>query len=710
MSSPVPYSPFLSTPAAKPGPPNPAGKQGGGAPAAIRHAPASLKDLNQSQLDAAITLEGPLLVLAGAGTGKTRVITYRMAELIRTGVDPSRILSVTFTNKAAKEMAERMSQFLGRRPNSRPVISTFHSLCVRILREEIESLGYPKKFVIYDRGDQESAARRSLRDIKVAETALKPGDLLAQISRWKMVGVLPELATEYAEDDRGYLAASGYRRYQQSLRASGAVDFDDLLLLTAQLFDQFPEVLARQQAKFEQVQIDEYQDTNEMQFQIVAALVKPHHNICVVGDDDQSIYGWRGAEVKHILNFQQHFPGAKIVRLQDNYRCTTEIIRFANQLVKHNQGRHEKTLVAHKEGPTPAIKPYADEQTEAEGVVREINYLVKELKVPPQDIAILFRTNEQPRLFETELRRVRVPYKLVGGQSFFDRTEVRDVMAYLKVLSNPSDEVSLLRIINTPVRGIGEASIEKLLSRAVKSGRKIWDVIPEALAEKVITPKTAKAIESFRSLMDDFKRRFESPGTSMSETLEKLLHDIDYKGEIEKQHKSADQQLSRSAVLEECVSALREYEKRSTNADLADFLDQTSLNGNDRDFGQEDSFEPEAVKLMTLHSAKGLEFPRVYLVGLEEGLLPHKRSIADELENNPSAIEEERRLAYVGITRAKDVLTISYAETRMKWGKRYKSKPSRFLKEMLRPVKDELRNQTETNDGGISKDSNPAVN
>jgi DNA helicase-2/ATP-dependent DNA helicase PcrA len=685
------YSPFLSTASPKPGSPNPTAKGGAtgqGSGPGRSPAGASLSDLNAPQRDAAITLDGPLLVLAGAGTGKTRVITCRMAELIRNGVEANRILSVTFTNKAAKEMAERMSHFLGRRPGSRPMISTFHSLCVRILRDEIEALGYPQKFVIYDRGDQESAARKALRDIKVTEAALKPADLLSQISRWKMVGILPELATEHADDDRAFLAASAYRRYQLSLRASGAVDFDDLLLLTAQLFEQFPDVLARQQAKFEQVQIDEYQDTNEMQFQIVAALVRPHHNLCVVGDDDQSIYGWRGAEVKHILNFQQHFPGAKIVRLQDNYRCTTEIIRLANQLVKHNKGRHDKTLVARKEGPTPAIKPYSDEQTEAEGTVREINYLVKELKVPPQDIAILFRTNEQPRLFETELRRVRVPYQLVGGQSFFDRKEVRDVMAYLKVLSNPLDEVSLLRIVNTPARGIGDASIEKLLNRAVKSGRRIWDVIPEAVADKEISVKTAKAIDGFRALMADFGRRFATQGSGLAETLQTLIHDIDYEGEIEKQYKAADQQLSRSAVLDECVTALREYEQRSARPDLSEFLEQSSLNGNDRNFGEDDSFEQSAVKLMTLHSAKGLEFPRVYLVGLEEGLLPHKRSIADELENNPSAIEEERRLAYVGITRAKDVLTISYAESRMKWGKRHKTKPSRFLVEMQRAIRE----------------------
>ena len=690
MTSHLPYSPFLSTPASKPGNPQSTGKGNGSAPPGRQQfGGATLKDLNASQLDAAITLNGPLLVLAGAGTGKTRVITYRMAELIRSGVDPSRILSVTFTNKAAKEMAERMSHFLGRRPGSRPVISTFHSLCVRILRDEIEALGYPGKFVIYDRGDQESAARRALRDIKVTEAALRPADLLAQISRWKMVGVLPELATEFASDDRGFLAASGYRRYQLSLRASGAVDFDDLLLLTAQLFEQFPQVLARQQAKFEQVQIDEYQDTNEMQFQIVSALVRPHCNICVVGDDDQSIYGWRGAEVKHILNFQHQFPGAKVVRLQDNYRCTTEIIRLANQLVKHNQGRHDKTLVAHKEGPTPVIKPYSDEQTEAEGVVRDISYLVNHLQVPAQNIAILFRTNEQPRLFETELRRVRIPYQLIGGQSFFDRKEVRDIMAYLKLLSNPADETSLLRIINTPSRGIGETSVERLLGRAVKLGRKIWQVIPEAVAEKEISPKTATAIEAFRHLLADYQKRFETPGVSLAETLRSLIHDIDYEGEIQKQYTAAEQQLVRSAVLDECILALREYEQRSTKPALSEFLEQSSLNGNDRNFGEDDSLEQSSVKLMTLHSAKGLEFPHVYLVGLEEGLLPHKRSITDELENNPSAIEEERRLAYVGITRAKDLLTISYAQTRMKWGKRYKTKPSRFLKEMQRKIGEE---------------------
>lgn len=672
------YSPFLSTATPKFGAqPTPAASRpaGGGG--------ASLNDLNASQRDAVTTLSGPLLVLAGAGTGKTRVITFRMAELIRNGIEANRILSVTFTNKAAKEMQERMSHLLGRKLKIRPTISTFHSLCVRILREEIEVLGYPKQFVIYDRGDQESAARKALRDIRISDAAMKPGDLISRVSRWKMEGVLPELASDFVTDDRDQLAAMAYRRYQQSLRAGGAVDFDDLLLLTAQLFEEFPEVLQRCQDRFDHVQIDEYQDTNEMQFQIVAKLVRPHRNLCVVGDDDQSIYGWRGAEVKHILGFQQQFPGAKVVRLQDNYRCTNQIIQVANQLVHHNKGRHDKTLIAHKDGVDVAVKSHPDEQVESEAVVREISYLVKELKVPLQDIAILFRTNEQPRIFELELRRVQIPYQLVGGQSFFDRREVRDMMAYLKLLACPTDEVSLLRIINVPTRGIGDSSVEKLLNRAVRTGRKLFEVVPEALAEKEISAKTAANIEKFRQLMDEYRERFSAPGASMSATFESLIEVIDYESEIEKQYKDAGQQLARTAIIEECVAALQQYEQRTNKPHLSEFLEETSLNGNDRDFGENDEFDKPAIKMMTLHSAKGLEFPRVYLVGWEEGILPHQRSIEDE---SPNAVEEERRLAYVGITRARDYLTISHALTRMKWGKRRESVPSRFLREMYEEI------------------------
>lgn len=641
---------------------------------------AHLRDLNPAQRDAVTTLVGPVLVLAGAGTGKTRVITYRMAELIRNGASPDRILSVTFTNKAAREMQERTAALLGKRLKRKPWISTFHALCVDILRREIEVLGYPSQFVIYDRGDQESAARKALRDIRVIDAKLRPGDLLAQISQWKMVGVEPERAAEFATDDRSLLAATGYRRYQAQLRASGAVDFDDLLRLTVKLFDDYPDVLVRQQQRFDFVQIDEYQDTNDVQFRLVEALVRPHRNLCVVGDDDQSIYGWRGAEVRHILGFHRHFPGAKVVRLEDNYRCTQNIISLANRLVKHNRSRHEKSLVAHKSAENDVvIRDYPDEQTEAEAVVREINFLIQQRGVPPRDMAILFRTNEQPRLFESELRRLRVPYTLVGGQSFFDRKEVRDVLAYLRAIAFPSDEMALLRIINVPSRGIGEAALDKLLARAVRKGQSLWGAIPDSVAAKEIPTKTAAALTQFQRLLEEYRQRSLQRGADLAALLENWLETVDYDAEIVKQYQEPAQQEARRNVLAECLHALREYQRRSAQPSLAEFLNETALEGRDDDFSESDELQENTVRLMTLHSAKGLEFPRVYLVGWEEGIVPHQRSVeAGTLE----AIEEERRLAYVGITRARDFLTISRAKTRMKWGRRRESLPSRFLFEM----------------------------
>ncbi len=646
---------------------------------AVSGSSSNLQGLNPPQREAVQTLQGPLLVLAGAGTGKTRVITYRMAELIRRGVPADRILSVTFTNKAAREMQERMQAVLGRRLKTRPCISTFHAYCVRVLREEIEALGYPRQFVIYDRGDQESAARKALRDVRVPETSLRPGDLLNYISRWKTAGVRPDEAADFIDDDRGFLATMGYKRYQAGLRAGGAVDFDDLLMLTLQLFEEAPEALERQQHRFDFVQIDEYQDTNELQFRIVADLVRPHRNLCVVGDDDQSIYGWRGAEIKHILGFQQQFPGAKVVRLVDNYRCTTEIIAAANRLVSRNFGRHEKTLIAHKTGASLAFKPYPDEQGEAEGIVREVAYLIQQLNVPASDIAILFRTNEQPRIFESELRRLRIPYSLVGGQSFFDRKEVRDLLSYLKAIVLPTDEVSLLRIINTPPRGIGDAAVEKLLTRAVKNGQRFWEAIPDAVAAKEVSAKTAAALAGFQTLLASFRQRLQQPGLRLGEFVRQVLDEVDYEDEIQRQYKEPQQQLARSAILDECLETIHEYEQRATRPSLEEFLEQTMLAGREENFGEEPEQVTPAVKLMTLHSAKGLEFPRVYLVGLEEGILPHQRSVDDE---SLSAIEEERRLAYVGVTRAKDYLTVSWSQSRVKWGKRRETIPSRFIAEM----------------------------
>ncbi len=649
-----------------------------------------LAELNPSQRDAVRTLSGPLLVLAGAGTGKTRVITHRIAELIRNGTQPERILSVTFTNKAAREMLERTRQLLGRSKQGKPQISTFHSLCVRILRQDATALGYPLNFAIYDRSDQESAARVALREIRINEKSMRPGDLLARISRWKSAGVAPGDATEFVDSDFDFLAATAYRRYQANLRSCGAVDFDDLLLLTNQLFAGFPDVLARHQKRFDHVQIDEYQDTNALQFRLVQALVKPHRSLCVVGDDDQSIYGWRGAEVEHILNFQAQFPGAKVVRLEDNYRCTDAILDAANRLVRNNRGRHEKTLIAHKRASSEVrFAEFPDEVLEAEHIVREISLLVNQHQVSPADVAILFRTNEQPRVFESEMRRARLPYRLVGGQSFFERREVRDVLAYLKTLAHPDDEVSLRRIINVPARGIGTASLEKLVARAVRDGCPFWEAIPAAAAAGDLAPKTVGALNAFHDLLKSYRRQFDDSPTKLADTLKSLLEQIDYRSEIQKQYKDPQQELARTAALEQMVDAVAQYTERTKQPTLAGFLEETALLGREEEFDNEEPLDQRAVTLMTLHSAKGLEFPRVYLVGLEEGLLPHHRS----LEGGESAIAEERRLAYVGITRAMDHLAISRAAARMKWGKRRASIPSRFLFEMRNgealPVSDE---------------------
>jgi DNA helicase-2/ATP-dependent DNA helicase PcrA len=639
--------------------------------------------LNAPQRTAVNTLSGPLLVLAGAGTGKTRVITYRIAALIKSGIQPSRILAVTFTNKAAKEMRERASTLLGgrkRRNQSRPEISTFHSLCVRVLRRHAEKLGYPPTFTIYDRGDQESVARSALRDIRVGHEKLRPGDLIHAISTWKGSSVAPDSAEEGAEDDKKHLAALAYRRYQEHLRASGAMDFDDLLLKTEELFSRFPEARFAEATRFDHLLIDEYQDTNGLQYRIVRSLAERHRNLCVVGDDDQSIYGWRGAEVTHILSFQRDWPEAKVVRLEDNYRSRSPILALANTLIAHNANRHDKVLRPSREGgEPPRFVRFEDESAEAESLVLEIARRIEPEavdRVSPSDIAILFRTNEQPRAFELELRRARVPYQLIGGLSFYDRKEIRDVLAYLKVLANPADEVSLLRILNTPPRGIGTSTVEALVSAAVAAGEPLWNVLPRAEAIADVPYYAVERVEAFRGLIEQFRARLGQG--SLAELTRELVAKVEYKKEIERSHKNPGDVESRWQSVEELVNAVAQYEQRADQPSLLAFLEDTALNGRE-DQKDDDKKERKlhAVTLMTLHSAKGLEFPHVYMVGMEEGLLPHGRSIVDG-----RSIDEERRLCYVGVTRAKETLTLTLCKGRMKWGKLRPQIPSRFLMEM----------------------------
>ncbi|MCI0334309.1 MAG: UvrD-helicase domain-containing protein [Planctomycetes bacterium] len=658
-------------------------------------------DLNPPQLDAVRTLRGPLLVLAGAGTGKTRVVTYRIAELIRRGTKPERILAVTFTKKAAGEMQERAGKLLSkggrgsrgrvrrgglgsafrRNASTCPEISTFHSLCVRVLRRHIERLGYPKKFVICDRNEQESQARTALRELRATNATLAPGDLIGIVSRWKAAALSPDQAADSVRGDREQLAAAAYRRYQENLKRVGAVDFDDLLLLTVELLTRFPAVRRAEANRFDHVLIDEYQDTNQSQYQIVKSLAAGHRNLCVVGDDDQSIYGWRGAEVTHILRFQQDWPEAKIVRLEDNYRSTAAILSYANTLIAFNRHRHEKVLKAAKPGGArPTIMQCQDEVQEAQRVVADIRQLLDSRTSQPRDIAILCRTNEQPRSFETELRRANVPYVLIGGMSFFDRKEVRDILAYLKVIDNPHDEPSLMRVINQPARGIGNAAQKRLLEEATSRGKFLWEVLPDALVIDGIDAKTAAAIAQFRRLIEEFAARPEK--TSIAQLIAKVIDKTAYRDSLAKLYPDPTERDTRLASLEEIVNAAASYDnnrKAKSPPSLSDFLDDMLLNERDDSDEKDSQLERNAVALMTLHSAKGLEFPRVYLVGMEEGILPHKRSLAME---NDAAIDEERRLCYVGVTRAREYLTLSFALTRRKWGKPQPTVPSRFLYEM----------------------------
>ncbi len=644
--------------------------------------------LNDSQIQAVHATRGPVLVLAGAGTGKTRVITFRVAHLIRNGVRPDKILAVTFTNKAAREMKQRTEELLDRVLNTpppkgpdnkplQPLISTFHSLCVRILRQDIETLGYRKRFTIYDRSDQEGAARKALRDIHCPTTALRPSDLLWRISDWKRDGLRAEAAGDTVFDEKDTLAALAYKRYETALKAANAVDFDDLLLCTEELFRDHPDVLARHQQRFNYVMVDEYQDTNATQYKIISALVAKHHNLCVVGDDDQSIYGWRGARMENILEFDREFPDATIVRLEENYRCRPEILELANRLIVHNTERREKTLKpARAPGKPPRFLEIDDEVDEATYIAREIRAAVDNNRFRYKDVAILFRTNEQPRLFEQELRANKVPYVLIGGQSFFDRREVRDLISYLKIIANPDDELSLLRIINRPARGIGDGTVSKLLKRAVEKGQSLWNVLPEATADGDVPQRGAENIERFRKMIDDYKEPMNHG--RLSEQLQRLITDINYKGEIERQYKTPLERVSRWSSVEELVNATAQYERGNDEPTLDGFLEEIALTNNEDEQDKDEQLKKNAVALITLHSAKGLEFPVVFLVGMEEGLLPHERSIQD----GDKSICEERRLAYVGVTRAKDFLTLSWAKHRTKWGKRRKSKLSRFLAEM----------------------------
>ena len=640
--------------------------------------------LNPAQQQAVDTLSGPLLVLAGAGTGKTRVITMRIARLIRSGIKPDRILGVTFTNKAATEMQQRVGKVLGGQKKSRgkqqppkPFLSTFHSLCLRVLRRHITRLGYPERFNIADRGDQESLARQVLREVRMSDKMLAPSTMLYHISTWKSRSIGPDEAIQDADTDEKHLAAMAFRRYQRRLKNSGCVDFDDLLLCTEQLFRESDEVATEEAARFDHILIDEYQDTNLSQYRIIKRLAVPHRNLCVVGDDDQSIYGWRGAQVENILKFRDDWPEAEVVYLQENYRSTKPILDLANRLIEFNAIRHDKTLQASRgSSHQPEILQCESETEEAKQIVSRIQQGIASGKAEPKDFAVLFRTKEQPRVFEQELRKQGVPYVLVGGMSFFDRTEVRDLLSYLRIVESDEEDTSLLRVLNKPPRGIGQGTAEKIQQLALDRGIPPTSLVLDPSIHSGLGGKAARGIAELSELISDCRRLIDAG--QLAKVLQTVIDRVGYVQELERLYEQPEERELRLAVVEQLVSSLASYCQEEQSPNLRGFIDQLAVGDRTLDDEKEKQLSRNAVALMTLHSAKGLEFPEVFLVGLEEGILPHHRSLEDDDAN----VDEERRLCYVGITRAEERLTLSLSLARMKWGKPRQTFASRFLYEM----------------------------
>jgi ATP-dependent DNA helicase UvrD/PcrA len=638
-----------------------------------------LASLNPEQRLAVESTEGPLLVLAGAGSGKTRVITTRIAHLLSNGIDPGSILAMTFTNKAAREMRDRVGKMVGDLQAEGLTISTYHSFCVRVLRRYADRIGQRKDFTICDAADQHVAMRGALRELRVADTDIRPAAAVAQISLWKNQLLSVEAALDQPGDDRDILLARAYRRYEMQLRRSRVLDFDDLLLFTLKLLKEQDDVRLALQDRFQYLMVDEYQDTNGPQYEILRSLVGPKRNLCVVGDDDQSIYGWRGADVSKILGFENDFPEAKVVRLETNYRSTPEILEAANLLIKNNVTRHAKELRAASDMGVPVTwLPLFDELHEANFIVTEIRQIVERGEAHWGEFAILFRSKVQPRPFEAELRRQHIPYTLVGSQSFFDRKEVRDVLAYLKTMANADDEISLLRILNVPPRGVGKASVDKVVAVATEQGcgaNQIFDQLAAGETPLQLPERTLKSITDLRLNLTSLRSKLDH-GSDLPSVVRDLLERVGYRDEIDRCYDDAVTREARWNGVLELVDFAANYAASAKRPTLAGFLEELTLDAEDQRDDQEENETPQAVTLMTLHGAKGLEFPRVYLVGFEEGVLPHKRSAVE------GTVEEERRLAYVGITRARRVLTVSWVEQRSSYGRPARCHASRFYYEV----------------------------
>lgn len=653
-----------------------------------------LEDLNPVQREAVIHREGPLLILAGAGSGKTRVLTYRVAHLIAQGVSPHQIMAITFTNKAAKEMRERVETLVGSEGQGLWV-ATFHSACVRILRREIDNLGgYTRSFVIYDSGDQQSVLKSCIKECDLDEKKFPVRAVAAVISDAKNKLWDSQRFAQEASDYFQQKVVKVYELYQKKLKSSNALDFDDIIMLTVRLFRQQPEVLRYYQEKFRYILIDEYQDTNHAQYVLVKLLAERYRNLCVVGDDDQSVYRFRGADVQNILDFERDYPEAKVLKLEQNYRSTKSILEAANAVVKHNEERKDKSLWTENQQGTPLVYYFANnEQDEARYVAERIQRLKDAEGRPFNDFALLYRTNAQSRVLEERLLREGIPYRVLSGYKFYERMEIKDILAYLRLLYNPADTVSFARVLNVPKRGLGESTLEKILEYADEQGMAVLDAVLEAEYIPELQTRARKPLLAFAHLMQELKEM--AAEITVTALVEEILKKTGYRVQLEGE-KTPEAQ-ARLENLQEFLSVTGEYDEKAQEADepeevsaaaensevmagdtlvrrgLAGFLEQVSL------VADIDNLDPteDAVVMMTMHSAKGLEFPVVFVVGLEEGIFPSSRSMVE-----PALLEEERRLCYVAITRAREKLYLSHAEMRMLYGRTQYNRSSRFLEEI----------------------------
>ena len=626
-----------------------------------------LAELNPAQREAVLATEGPVLVVAGAGSGKTRVLTYRIAHLVAAvGVKPQEILAITFTNKAAGEMRERLQSVVGAVARTMWVM-TFHAACGRILRREAPRLGYRSNFTIYDQADQVRLVKQCLEELDRDPKRFVPRGIHAQISNAKNQLVSPEEYKNRVASFYDQTVADAYELYQRRLLNSNAADFDDLLMLTVEVLDRFPEARKKWQKAFRYVLVDEYQDTNHAQYRLLQLLAGEHKNVFAVGDPDQSIYAFRGADIRNIMEFERDFGGAKQIALEQNYRSTNAILRAANAVISENRERKPKNLWSELgEGDPVRVIEVEDEHAEARFVAAEIAGLVDE-GFAGSEIAVFYRTNAQSRVVEDVLVRQDIPYQVIGGPKFYERAEIKDAIAYLQVVDNPSDAISLARIANRPRRGIGDASLARLQTYADAHGLSLWEAL-EHPEEAGCGGAPLKAIDKFRTLMQSSMAGAEE--LPVPELLERILEQSGYLEALEAERTIEAQ--GRIENLQELVGVAREYQEGAENPSLSEFLQQISL------FSDQDAIEEERslVTLMTLHNAKGLEFRAVFLIGMEEGVFPHSRSIEEQ------GLEEERRLCYVGLTRAQERLVLTHAAARSLWGSRGYNLPSRFLDEL----------------------------